>query len=194
MTAVSGAACGATFAGFNASRAADQLMSKGDANTDGALSFDEFNALDQSSATQQAGGTVGAKGMSDLFKAIDTDSDGSLTKDELTSFGQKLSDRMRTAMFEAQASAGGQGASFGGTGSGAASSSSGSDPLDTNKDGVVSLMERLAAADGSNGSDASGPNSSNARIGQFLSLLAASGYQNTNSATPSATSLFSAVA
>jgi Ca2+-binding EF-hand superfamily protein len=48
--------------------------------------------------------------LEDLFSTIDSDSDGSITKDELKSFGDKLAAQMQSTLLSAQETGGAQGA------------------------------------------------------------------------------------
>lgn len=118
-------------------KAGDDLFTKVDANSDGSLSSSEFTALmDKMSAS----GDANASGSSsDKFASLDTDSDGKLTQSEF--------DAGRPS-----GAGGPQGAGGPPPGPPPTSSSSDSttyDPLDTNKDGIVSAAE--AAAGQANG-------------------------------------------
>jgi hypothetical protein len=145
MTSSAGLSSLSSMLSFDPAQFASKLMSKGDTNGDSALSFSEFSALSGSSSASSTAASsacsTSSQGATNLFDAIDTDSDGALSETELTSFGQKLSDEASAFMLQVQE----QGL-FGGSGQGGGGSqSSSSDPMDTNKDGVVSAMERLAA-------------------------------------------------
>ncbi|GGE35606.1 hypothetical protein GCM10007276_11300 [Agaricicola taiwanensis] len=114
---------------------ADRIVGKADGDQNGSLSSAEF-----------AAGLQGVPGMSmsdnsiaKLFGDIDADRDGSLNKEELTSYLDKLADGVRSAMLSAQEE--------GARASKSEDKKSGSyDALDTNKDGMVSMTERLLGA------------------------------------------------
>lgn len=133
MTSISGLS--SLFA-FNPSQVASRMMSAGDTDKSGGLSFSEFSGLDKDSTAN----ATSSDRMSALFDAVDTNADGNVTETELTEFGQKISDAM-SSLLQAQEQSGG-------SGQGTTGGSSSYDPLDTNKDGVVSMMERLGAMGG----------------------------------------------
>lgn len=118
-------------------QAGDDLFSKVDANSDGSLSSSEFSALmDKMSASGDANATTSS---SDKFASLDTDGDGKLSQSEF--------DAGRPS-----GAGGPHGAGGPPPGPPPTSSSSDSttyDPLDTNKDGIVSAAE--AAAGQANG-------------------------------------------
>lgn len=120
-------------------QAGDDLFSTVDADGDGSLNADEVQTL----ADQM--GTATGEDMGEKLAALDTDGDGSLSEAEF--------DAGRPSGPPSGAAQGVQGAGgpppgappVGGAGSaGASDNSSDVDPLDTNQDGVVSQMERLA--------------------------------------------------
>lgn len=168
MTTVSGSSFATS---FNPAQIASQMMSKGDQNGDAAMSFLEFmNLAETGSAetgsTETTSNATSSNKMESLFNAIDSNSDGSVTEGELTEFGQKISDAMTAVMLQAQQQCG--------QGGGESSQSGTNDPLDTNKDGTVSMMERLAARFGNQDGNQSVDD-------QIKALMAQSGYQNGNS-------------
>lgn len=177
MTSVAGS----TFASFNPAQIASQLMSKGDQNGDAAMSFLEFMKLSENSSTETSSASASSTSssssssssssqrMESLFDAIDTNSDNSVTEEELTEFGQNISDAMTAAMLQMQEQCANCGAS---------SQSSSNDSLDTNKDGIVSLMERLAARQGNQNGNQSLEN-------QIRSLMALNSYQNSHATNTS---------
>jgi hypothetical protein len=175
---------------FDPSQAASRLLSRGDKDGDNALSFSEFVALDDkasssSSATSSDSATssINSERMTALFEAIDSDSDGSLSESELTEFGQKLSDAMSTFMLQMQEQTQFGDSGSGGSGAGGSSESSESssyDPLDTNKDGVVSLMERVAGSQNAEQMPPERrrpPSGSEGGMDMLKSMLAATSYQ-----------------
>lgn len=171
MTSVSGYSLAAL---FNPAQVSNQLISNGDQNGDSTLSFSEFSSIGTDTSSSTATDSSASQRMTDLFNAIDTDSDGALTKSELTEFGQKLSDAMTAVMLQVQEQSASGDTGQSSTGSG--SSQSGTyDSLDTNKDGVVSIMERLAATQSN---QANSDTSS-----QFKSTKALDSYQTTSSLT-----------
>lgn len=183
--------------GVSFQKSAQELLTAMDGNSDGALSSDELAQGMQSimppppSTMDFAQARDGAqKGSDDLFSKVDTDGDGSVSQSEMSDFKAKMgksadtssnderfakldtdgSGSLSQAEFEAgrpqapgqggvgaaQGAGGPQGATpmgpppgAGGaekSGSTSASSSTSYDPLDTDQDGTVSEMERLAGA------------------------------------------------
>lgn len=132
-------------------QAGDDLFGKVDRDGDGAVSKTELQALLEA----MSGGTASQVGVSsdDVFSQLDADGDGSLTQAEF--------DAGRPSGATGEAGGGMQ--AMGGMppppgGSGGASASANStttyDALDTNKDGEVSLTERLAGSTSSVEQDA----------------------------------------
>lgn len=117
---------------------AEDMMAETDTNGDGSISKDELAAVLEKHAKD---GQNGGPSVDEMFSSMDGDGDGSVSESELTAFAEKAP------------SGPPPGPPPGGSGSASASSSSSSsssssqsyDALDTNKDGVVSLSERLAA-------------------------------------------------
>lgn len=124
--------------------AGDDLFGKVDSDGDGSVSQDELQGL----LEKMSGGTASQTGTSsnELFTKLDTDGDGKLSQAEF--------DAGRPSGQSADMTGGGMPppppGGPGGPGGGQATSSSGTsttyDPLDTNKDGTVSLSERLAGS------------------------------------------------
>jgi hypothetical protein len=110
---------------------AGRIMSKSDEDKNGSVSSAEFAAGLQA----VPGISMTDNSISKLFGEIDADSDGELKQDELTSYLDKLTDSVRSAMLSAQENA-----------SGNDKGAKAQDPLDTNKDGLVSMTERLLGA------------------------------------------------
>lgn len=171
--------------GVSFQKTAQELLTAMDGNSDGSLSSDELAQGMQSimppppSTMDFAQARNGAQeGSDDLFAKVDTDGDGSVSKTEMSDFVAKMGKNadsssddkfakldtdadgaLSQAEFEAgrpQAPSASQGGApmgpppgAGGaekSGSTSASNSTSYDPLDTNQDGTVSEMERLAGA------------------------------------------------
>lgn len=116
----------------------DNLFAKIDANSDGAIDQTELKAMTdkiKADTGQDAG---------DLFTQLDTDSDGKLTSSEFEA------GRPTNGIQGAEGPQGGPPPAGGPGGAGGAGKSNSSsttyDKLDTNQDGTVSEMERLAGA------------------------------------------------
>lgn len=133
------------------SQAGDDLFGKVDSDGDGAVSKTELQALLEA----MSGGTASQAGVSsdDVFSQLDADGDGSLTQAEFDA------GRPSGAAGEAgggMQAMGGMPPPPGGPGGASASANSTTtyDALDTNKDGEVSLTERLAGSTSSVEQDA----------------------------------------
>ena len=178
--------------GVSFGKTAQELLTAMDGNSDGTLSSDEL-AQGMQSIMPPPPSTMdfaqarngGQDGSDDLFSKVDTDGDGSVSQSEMSDFVAKMGKNsdsssddkfakldtngdgaLSQAEFEAgrpqghghaQGATGPQGAGPmgpppGGAGKAeessgtSASSSTSYDPLDTNQDGTVSEMERLAGA------------------------------------------------
>ena len=132
-------------------QAGDDLFGKVDSDGDGAVSKTELQALLEA----MSGGTASQAGVSsdDVFSQLDADGDGGLTQAEFDA------GRPSGAAGEAgggMQAMGGMPAPPGGPGGASASADSTTtyDALDTNKDGEVSLTERLAGSTSSVEQDA----------------------------------------
>ena len=132
-------------------QAGDDLFGKVDSDGDGAVSKTELQALLEA----MSGGTASQAGVSsdDVFSQLDADGDGSLTQAEFDA------GRPSGAAGEAgggMQAMGGMPPPPGGPGGASASADSTTtyDALDTNKDGEVSLTERLAGSTSSVEQDA----------------------------------------
>ena len=132
-------------------QAGDDLFGKVDSDGDGAVSKTELQALLEA----MSGGTASQVGVSsdDVFSQLDADGDGSLTQAEFDA------GRPSGATGEAgggMQAMGGMPPPPGGPGGASASADSTTtyDALDTNKDGEVSLTERLAGSTSSVEQDA----------------------------------------
>ncbi len=84
----------------------EKLFSKADANGDKEISFDEFEAAGKNLPVGKFAGSNNAK---DLFKQIDSDGDGSLSKSESDAFGEKASSEVQSFLLQLQSTLGGIG-------------------------------------------------------------------------------------
>ena len=75
-----------------------------DTNGDGALSLDEFGAIGQN--VQGGSNGLGSDSIQSLFSAIDTDSDGKISKTEAKTAFDKLSNAMQSQLLSVQEQAG----------------------------------------------------------------------------------------
>jgi Ca2+-binding EF-hand superfamily protein len=88
----------------------EKMFAKADANGDQAISFEEF----EKAGKKLPGGIAGSAGNAregsskDVFGKIDTDGNGSLSKDEMKSFGDRMSSQMQGMMISLQAMMGGK--------------------------------------------------------------------------------------
>jgi Ca2+-binding EF-hand superfamily protein len=131
--------------------AVSELFSKLDADGSGGLDATELKSLTDKSAVDGANASGSASSLSAeadaaVFKALDTDGDHLINKEELSTAvsGQGDGQQMRPSGPPPGPAPGGR--PGGGGGGGASSSSNATDPLDTNEDGVVSAQERAAGA------------------------------------------------
>jgi Ca2+-binding EF-hand superfamily protein len=121
------------------------LFAKLDANGSGALDVSELSPLLDKMAAGRAGagkasGDVAGAADAAVFKQLDTDGDGAISKDEFSAAMQKAGGGGPPPGPPPAAAAGA------GSGGSAGDSSSATVPLDTNGDGVVSAQERAAGA------------------------------------------------
>ena len=129
----------------NSSSGGDDLFGKVDTNGDGSVSQEEMQSLMKlmdkmaaGSSTDSTASSSATSSSSDLFSQLDANADGSLSQTE----------------FEAGRPQGGHGPQSaggmspppppGGAGGSNSASNTSYDPLDTNKDGVVSAQEQMA--------------------------------------------------
>jgi hypothetical protein len=118
----------------------ERVFSKADSDGSGTVDKSELQNLFDNIA-EKTGGT--AKSAEEAFGAIDTNADGSISKEELASGMESLMPPpSSTVEFASKGRAGGPPAAGGA--SKEESSSTSTDPLDTNEDGVVSALERAA--------------------------------------------------
>ncbi len=109
---------------------AEEMMAETDSDGDGSISKEELAAvLEKHAKTGQGGPSV-----DEMFSTMDSDGDGSVSEAELTAFAEKAPSGPPPG-----------GAAPSGASDETSSSSQSYDALDTNKDGIVSLSERLAA-------------------------------------------------
>lgn len=152
----------------SASQMAEQFFKVADKDGDSKISSAEFSGH----MKNVPGASQGLGDLQKIFDEIDTDKDGSMSMEEATAYAQKLSDNLQMAMLQAQESAKKQ-----------EQQSGGFDPLDTNKDGMVSLLEQLS------GTSASSPEDEiRSLLSQIKSTLASKAYQSTPSNTADALS------
>lgn len=149
---------------------ADKLFSTIDSNADGSLSSEELATGMQSvmppppSTMDFAQGRNNTSDTDDLFSKVDTNSDGSVDAAEMTAFTDKMKaetgrdspisfaeldtdgdSKLTQAEFDAGRPTGGPGGAQAASGTSSTDSAT-YDALDTNQDGAVSELERLAGA------------------------------------------------
>lgn len=209
---------------------AQAFLKKLDTNGDGSVSQDEFAAFQSNLAsnmqammlkyqeqTQSTNGSAPAtQSAGDIFSKIDANGDGSISKDELTSFlsqngstdssdatdkanklfaaidtnGDGKIDQSESNAFAAKAK-GGHGGHHHGGGGGSSSQADAAgqvyDPLDTNHDGVVSADELAAAGLGATSTSSS---TSTDPLSAMLNALDANSSNASNSNTDPLAALF----
>lgn len=90
----------------NMSQMRERMFQKADANGDKGISLEEF----QNAGKNLPGGMNRTSDQAaEAFGKIDTNRDGSLDQNEMTAFGDRMSDEMRSAMVAMQAMMGGAG-------------------------------------------------------------------------------------
>jgi Ca2+-binding EF-hand superfamily protein len=136
--------------------AVNELFSNLDADSSGDLNATELKALTDRMAADLSGSTgtdnsASSAAAAAVFKALDKDEDGAISKGELTAaVSSKQGGDLSAQGMPPGPPPGGPPPAGGGGGGGSASASSTSsnsttyDPLDTNEDGVVSAQERAA--------------------------------------------------
>ena len=151
MSTISGiSSAGSAWSDMSSARAssrADRMFAKVDADGSGGIDKTELQGmLDKFSA--KTGNSLGSAG--DLMSKMDSNGDGSLSKDELDTGMKSLMPTPSSTVDFAQRGGGGMpppppaDSASGGSDSSGTSSSGSTDPLDVNKDGVVSAQERAA--------------------------------------------------
>lgn len=93
---------GGRMSDFSAMR--DKMFQKADGNGDQALSLEEFQSAGKS---LPMGKSQSAEKSKEAFGKIDTDGNGSLSKDEMNAFGDKMSSQMQSMMISLQSMSGG---------------------------------------------------------------------------------------
>jgi Ca2+-binding EF-hand superfamily protein len=78
----------------------EKMFTKADANKDNEISFEEFQKAGKNMPTGKSGSADKTK---EAFSKIDTDSNGTISKDEMSSFGDKMSSQMQDMMLSLQA-------------------------------------------------------------------------------------------
>lgn len=127
---------------------AEEMMAETDTDGDGSISKDELAAVLEKHAKD---GQNGGPSVDEMFSSMDSDGDGSVSESELTAFAEKAPSGPSSGPPPgpppggAPPTGGADEASSSSSSSSSTSSSQTYDALDTNKDGVVSLSERLAA-------------------------------------------------
>lgn len=81
----------------NLSAMRDKMFQKADVNGDKGISLEEFTEVGK-----KLPGGGQAKDASELFSKIDTDGNGSLTKDEMKTFEDRMSSQMQSMMLQMQ--------------------------------------------------------------------------------------------
>ncbi len=119
---------------FSAMR--EKLFQKSDSNGDQALSLQKFQ---ETGKNMPMGKGMSADKAKEAFARIDSDGNGSLSKDEMRSFGDKMSSQMQSAMINIQAMMGGQ--QGGGMMGGMPDPSAMFGKADGDKDGTISRAE-----------------------------------------------------
>lgn len=162
----------------------DDLFSKVDSNSDGSVDEAEMQAF-----TDKMKSETGMDS-STSFASLDTDGDGKLNQTEFDAGKPSATDTTQNASAtQGTQSAGGPppaGGPGGAAGAGATDSQT-YDPLDTNQDGTVSELERLAGALKSF-VDSSDSSSSSSKTSDSLLALAKLMYQQISSGVSSTTS------
>lgn len=129
---------------------AEEMMAETDTDGDGSISKDELAAVLEKHAKD---GQNGGPSVDEMFSSMDSDGDGSVSQAELSAFAEKAPSGPSSGPSSGPppgpppggAPPAGGGAEASSSSSSSTSSSQTYDALDTNKDGVVSLSERLAA-------------------------------------------------
>lgn len=119
---------------------AEDMMAETDADGDGVISKDELATVLQQHAQNGQGGPS----VDEMFSDMDSDGDGSVSMEELTAFADKAPSGPPPG---GAAPTGGAQAAGGTSSTSEEDDEESYDPLDTNKDGVVSLSERMAASE-----------------------------------------------
>jgi Ca2+-binding EF-hand superfamily protein len=99
----------------NMSAMRDKMFQKADANGDSGISLEEFQSAGKKMPIGHGGDSAKS---AEAFGKIDKDGNGSLSKDEMSAFGDKMSSQMQSMMLKMQEmmSGGGAGGMLGGGG------------------------------------------------------------------------------
>lgn len=169
----------------SAETGAEALFGAIDQDADGSISEDEFSNFVENGkppppppmgeATGGASDTSETSGATDVFAAIDSDGDGSISQGELSSFLDQTI---------AGATTGDDGSTTSGTSGTSESASKTFDTMDTNKDGTVSEAE-LAAYLGSHAPDGPPPAAPSDAGSTSTSTVTAAGSTDTDQSTGS---------
>lgn len=146
MSTISGTSGSNAWSAMSTSRAdmKDKMFAKVDSDGSGTVNTTELQSMLDDIAKRS--GTTSTTSAADTLSKLDSNGDGSLDKDELDKGMKDLLPAPSSTMAFAQARGPGGGGGpppAGGSGS-SDSSSTEFDPLDTNKDGMVSEQERAA--------------------------------------------------
>jgi Ca2+-binding EF-hand superfamily protein len=98
----------------------EKMFQKADANGDKAVSFEEFQSAGKNMPIGKMGDASKAK---EAFGKIDSDGNGSLSQDEMSAFGDKMSSQMQGMMLGMQAMLSSMGQGMGGKMGGASQQS-----------------------------------------------------------------------
>lgn len=151
----------------NMSAMRDKMFQKADANGDNGISLEEFQSAGKKMPIGKGGD--GAKA-AEAFGKIDTDGNGSLSKDEMSAFGDKMSSQMQSMMMKMQEmmSGGGMGGMMGGMmGGGGPDPSAMFGKADSDQDGGISRAEFDAAGKNNPLSKLLGSNESDDAFGKI---------------------------
>lgn len=201
MSAINGVSgSGNAWAALNTQRQA-KMFAKVDTDSSGGVDKAELQTM-LSDISKKSGVSLDGS-TDDTFSKMDSNGDGSLNSDELSQGMQALMPPPPSTMDFAQGRGGppppgGPGGPGGAGGAGGSQSASGTDsksydPLDTNKDGTVSELERLvgeikdaASAVSGDGTDNSSASQSIAKLAQQLYAQFSAGWSQQSSSALSA--------
>lgn len=168
------------------SKMADKLFSKLDTKGQGFIEKSDLqSAFDRVSSKGSSGNTPS---VDDVFKALDGDGDGKVTKQEMSDSVKKLADQL-DSLFQSMRMSGGKGSGMSKSGIGSMADSAGSasqtlstlaqnfDAADTNQDGKISAQEAMAyRASNETARSSSDAQSNDARVmARIMDLMASYG-------------------
>lgn len=145
----------------DAGAATEAMFDTHDADGDEGVSSEELSAL-----LEEIGGAAGSSGAS-VLASLDTDGDGTLSKGEFAA-GIAGSEGMAPPGGMEGAPPPGEPPPGGGAGSASGSRSDSDDALDTNGDGIVSALERIAGAESASGTEAASSRDVLAALREFV--------------------------